>query len=502
MNKTIAKTLILTVTIVLCLLLMGQMVFAEASTAPSASDITIENNPEGSLDSITIDKVISGDIVYVYSVATKGIPIASALASSTTVQIRINQIGKTAGKLYISMISSGKTESARTEKAYSEESSISAILAEAVMISNYPVGELDEITVDSSSLTIGDVIRVYTIASGGSPIVSNVVSSETTKMYLYQLGISAGSAYLAVTRGNSTSARTKVSYLAEPISASPSTTNITVTNNNYGTSDTVAVTGLTVGDVVNVYTAATSGTLLGTATVESEETSATVTIVQLGTKNGAVYIEVATPHKRLSVRTKAYYPAEGVSNSPITDNITVTNSVYGIYDTVVVDRLNVYDIVKVYGVSSGGAALGTATVEDDETSATITIDQLGTKAGTVYVTVTSTGKTESIRTSKTYTSEVTAAPLAANIIVANNFYETSDAIKVIKLTEGDIVTVYQASTGGAVLGTATVEDGATTATITVSQLGTAAGKVYVSITTTGKSESVRTAKAYSKEAGS
>ena len=75
----------------------------------------------------------------------------------------------------------------------------------------------------------------------------------------------------------------------------------------------------------------------------------------------------------------------------------------------------------------------------------------------------------------------------------------ADTVTVKGLAEGDIVKVYNVSTLGKALGTATVAKGKNEATVSISQTTTEAGKVYVSVTSKAKLESKRVEKDYVEE---
>ena len=92
-----------------------------------------------------------------------------------------------------------------------------------------------------------------------------------------------------------------------------------------------------------------------------------------------------------------------------------------------------------------------------------------------------------------------AMVLASNITIVNNKVGTPDTITVAGLAPGEVIKVYRTSSGMQVLGTGTVAEGANALTISVTQLGTAAGIVYVSRTQPGKLESFRTLKSYLAE---
>lgn len=92
------------------------------------------------------------------------------------------------------------------------------------------------------------------------------------------------------------------------------------------------------------------------------------------------------------------------TTAPDPSTITVDNYIEGISDKVEVTGLAAGDIVKVYNAESGGSPIGTATAGTTQ-AATVMITQLGKEAGSVYVSLTGSGKDESARTQKTYSSE-------------------------------------------------------------------------------------------------
>ncbi|KEO85218.1 5'-nucleotidase C-terminal domain-containing protein [Tumebacillus flagellatus] len=66
---------------------------------------------------------------------------------------------------------------------------------------------------------------------------------------------------------------------------------MTVTNNS-GAADTVTVNNLTAGDTVKVYSQASAGTLLGSATVASGQTSVSIPVNALAANGGTVYVSI------------------------------------------------------------------------------------------------------------------------------------------------------------------------------------------------------------------
>ncbi|WP_337104023.1 IMP dehydrogenase, partial [Paenibacillus sp. YIM B09110] len=202
--------------------------------------------------------------------------------------------------------------------------------------------------------------------------------------------------------------------------------------------------------------------------------------------------------KAESTRTAKTYLTEPVSVAPAVANIAVANNKAGVDDTITVTNLIEGDVVNVYSAATAGTLLGTATVEEGETTATVSLAQLGVAKGSVYVSVKSVDKLVSTRTAAAYDTELTAPVLAANIAVLNNDGE-DDIVRVTGLAEGDVVNIYDSATGGTLLGTATVANGKTSINVKITQLSVGAGKVYVTITKGQKQESTRVVKDYIAE---
>ncbi|MGH0455556.1 hypothetical protein ACQVNO_04580, partial [Bacillus paranthracis] len=242
------------------------------------------------------------------------------------------------------------------------------------------------------------------------------------------------------------SARTEVSYGAEPTTKAPAAKDITVTNNKEGINDTVKVTGLKAGDTVRVYGVATKGEALGKVTVKA-------------------------PEKEIK--------EEGVEETAVEGT----------------EETSAKDVEKV------AAAEGTEETPVTTLEAVVEIEQIAKSAkatGNVYVSVQGKDELESERTEKAYDAETTIAPKTDNIVVLNNDVE-ADVVRVTGLKVGDVVKVYDAAKEGKQIGTATVGDNKTAVNVKIDQLGTAAGKVYITITTINKLESEMVVKDYIAE---
>lgn len=471
---------------------------------PSSDIISIENvvinNHAGKADTIVVSGLSAGDVVKVYDAATGGKVLGNATVSSNNnqVTITIQQLGSSAGSVYLTLTSTGKMESRRVKVDYPAEAITDGLKPEYITVVNNPTGKADVVQV--THLMAGDIVKVYNAMSGGTLLGSGTVANNATEITISinQLGTSAGSVYVSVTSaGKNESGRVKADYAAESKSDGITQENIIVTNNVTGTADTILVTGVSGGDVVKVYDAATGGKLLGSATVAADASYVSLTIPQLGVNAGSVYVSITSPNKLESDRIKVDYLAEDVTPAITVDAVNIVNNA-GASDTIEVTGLREGDVVKVYDSMYGGKVLGTATVGSYGTYATVTISQLGTAAGSVYITVTSVGKLESARVKVDYASEDKSEVIDVDNIVVTNNAGSSDIVQVTGLALKDQVRVYSAEKGGSLLGSATVTEG-NTATVSIAQLGSEAGFVYVTITNANRLESARIKVSYAAE---
>ncbi len=469
------------------------------STAPNVNNISITNNV-GKADTVYVSKLTTGDIVRIYSAATQGSLLGTATvpASASDVTVSISQLGAAAGSIYISVTSTGMAESLRTKADYKAESVYDGVDSDNITVTNN-AGKPD--TVYFTMLSSGDTVRVYDSELGGTLLGSATVAGGSTDatVSITQLGKEGGNVYVTVSSTDkSESGRTEVPYLPEASTDPLDSAQIVVTNNIAGTADTIYVSGLNSGDIIKAYSATTQGNLLGSATVPENGTSATITVTQLGSATGSVYVSVTGAGKLESKRTGANYLAEGKSTDPKPDNITVNNN-SGAADTVIVTGLTADDVVKVYTAKTGGTLLGSGTVSTYGSEATVTVTQLGTSSGSVYVSVTSSNKSESERIEAKYEDEPTSAQIDSGSITVTNNAGIADTVRVTGLTPGDLVKVYSAESGGNVLGSGTVSASSTEAIVSIPQIGVTSGKVYVTLTSPNKAESLRTAANYEAE---
>ncbi|SEO30647.1 hypothetical protein [Paenibacillus sp. OV219] len=479
------------------------------SAALTVSQITVNNN-KGQDDTVVVTGLTTGAKVYVYKAAT-GVAInpSGEQESSGTATINLGTTNLLAGtgSIYLSVENPDELLSTRVAKPYTSETSVTAPVAN-ITIANNKTGVDDTVKVVSTSaysLAEGDIVAVYDAATAGNKLGEATVDTGDTEVTVSLSGsnalkIAGGSVYISVTKvDKGESARVAKTYTAQASSTALIASQVTVSN-NYNTADTVVATGLTPGDVINVYKLATGGTAIGTATVATGKTDATASLSEdLGTVTGYVYVSVNKDGGLESARLKVAFGTDG-STALLASAITVTNNYTGNQDEVSVTGLTEGDVITLYAAASGGTALATSSaVATAETTASIEqTDLLTVAGGSVFVSVTKKDKKESTRTKQTYIAEPKSVALnAADVTVTNNAATGTDSVKVIGLNAGDTIRVYGASTGGSVLGSGTPTNG--TAQFTLPDLTAAGSMVYVSIQRSQEQESNRVAVAYQSQ---
>ncbi len=107
----------------------------------------------------------------------------------------------------------------------------------------------------------------------------------------------------------------------------PLASNILIMNNSGNEKDLVEVAGLVAGDIVKVYNAAGTAEI-GTATVSSNQTTASIQIDQLGTAGGSVLIAVKRGSLDESERLNVVFAAEGTKAFGITgESLDTSNGI-------------------------------------------------------------------------------------------------------------------------------------------------------------------------------
>ncbi|MBU3176417.1 hypothetical protein KPL47_08530 [Clostridium estertheticum] len=468
---------------------------AEAkSIALDPKGIVVTNNAAGTKDAVVVPGLAIGDIIKVYSTSTAEVLLGTATAKiEGDLTVSIDQIGTEAGNVYVSVTSKTLLESDTTSfVSYPAEVKSIPLDIAGIVVTNNAAGTKDAVVVPG--LAIGDIIKVYSTSTDGVLLGTATAKADgDLTVSIPQIGSEAGNVYVTVTSKTlrESDRTTAVAYDAEEKSTPLDPAAIVVTNNAAGTSDTVVVKKLAIGDIVNVYSTLIAGDILGTATAKVAG-DLTVSIEQIGAESGKVYVTVTSKTLLESDRTIAIaYDAEAKSTLLDQTQIVVTNNAVGTPDTVVVQNLYIGDIVKVYSAAIGGVVIGTSTAT--ASGLTVSIKQMGVACGNVYVSVIRKAFLESDRTKAVaYAAEAKSIPLyKSDIVVSNNAVGTADAVVVRDLAIGDIVKVYSSATSGIVIGTAT-EKVLGDLTVSIKQIGAAGGNIYVSVTREAFLESDRT----------
>lgn len=474
------------------------------STASYAASAINNVNMNGMKDSVTVTGVKAGDVVQLYLLDPAN-PESGALikkttatvpTGKTTVTLLTDQLGQEAGLYWISVASPGYKESDPIEFSFIAEEKTPALGAGNTVTIVNNAGTSD--TISTQGLSAGDSIKAYADGQSATPLFQGIVPTGSTSLTLQykQLGSSSGSIHLTRTiPGKGESDRFEVAFEAEAQTAVIPVGTITISN-NAGTMDSIKVTGLTAGDVIKAYLDATVTTALGTATVGTSG-EATITIKQLGTTDGSVYLSLTRKGSLESNRVEKSYAAEPVTDALNSADISVSNNA-GINDQIICKGVT-GTIFKVYATGDSVQALGTGTVASGRTSVEILVKQLGTASGSIHVSATTAGKSESARVKVDYDAELTSESLNANRISIDNNATLVDLITISDLVEGDIITIYETSDAVKSIGKGTVSKGKSEIAISIKQLGEGAGSIHVSITNLGKSESIRTKVDYEAE---
>ncbi len=461
---------------------------AEASDvpAPPAADVTVDNDT-GSTDSVIVKNVQIGDIVTVY--ASNGTTILGQETATANGDLTVNVTLSGAEDEVQVAITRGGVQSEKTTVGYTPEASSVPAPPEAGIVVTNNTGSGDTVVVPN--VQIGDIVTVY--AANGITILGQETATQNGPITIsVTLNAASDLVQVAITRGAVQSAKTTKEYAAEPSSVpAPPANAITVTNNT-GSSDTVIVSGMEIGDIVTVY-AADGVTVIGQGTATE---AGTLTIgVTLNAGAGDVRVAVTRGTIQSAKTPKGYTAEPSNLPAPSAGDVTVVNNL-GAQDSVTIRSVQAGDTITVYA-ANGTTVLARVTAE---TSGDLTIPvTLPENSGTVNVTV-SRGGVESLPASPAYTAEPTAlaAPAAGSITVTNNT-GSSDAVVLTGLQAGDTIIVYAAN-GTTILDRITVGSDPASWTVPVTLIP-GGGSVQVSILR-GGIESARTTIDYGAETSS
>lgn len=169
---------------------------------------TTAKNNANAKDSVTVKGVQKGDTVRLYN----GNETFTKVATSSSVKFSVSQLGKKAGKAYVTVQATGERESAKMAVAYKAEPVSAAVNAKKVVVKNNKGKANDQVIV--KGLKKGDVLRFYDTLGNGLGRVTATSSKAifTTK----SLKAKGGKLYISRTQiDKGTSKKVAVSYTAE-----------------------------------------------------------------------------------------------------------------------------------------------------------------------------------------------------------------------------------------------------------------------------------------------
>lgn len=406
--------------------------------------------------------------------------------NETNMTCYIKQLGKNGGVLYIKIKKDGK-EAETITVTYDAEPKTSPISKSNVKVTvtnNY--GKPD--VINFQNIEKKAIYRIYKNTKAQKPIDQFTAKSTTEKRTIQQLSATAGSIYITVEKSESSeSEATKINYTAEKLPFI-STKNITITN-FHKAKDQIALKGLTKGNTYTIYRddSLKNKIISFTATTKSKN----VTVTQIGTKAGVVYVVVSKKGYQSSKPTKVAYSKEKLvaissknvkvtNNNNSKDKITFKGLTKGNTYTIFLDKK-----LKKKLVSFKAAAK----------TKTLTVKQVGQKAGNIYVVVRKSPYLQSSATKVSHLAERTPA-LSSNNVVVNNT-KKQDTIKLSGLKKGTTYIIYKNAKKKTKL--TSFKASTTTKTITVKQLGVNEGKLYILAQSPGLRPSLLTTVHYSKE---
>ena len=458
---------------------------AEEVTSIEDVEVEVTNNANAN-DTVVVTNVESGDIIKVYK--EDGITVlgrATVAKGKTEVTISIKQIGEEEGKIKVTRTSKGKRESEAVEKEVAAEERTKEVNEGDVTVENNKTGKKDTITV--TGLSAGTVVKVYETEESTKAIATATArEGKDTALSVTQLGDEEGSIFVTLTEVNKQeSTKVEKGFEAEKQTATIGSDRIIVKNNAEGTKDTITVKELDAGVVVKVYETKDTTKAIATATAKAD-TETVISVKQLGTDEGSIFVTVTDADKNESNRVEVQFGAEEQTAAIDTDNVTVKNNIAGTKDTITVTGLEAGTVVKVYATEDATKAIATATAKAD-TETVISVAQLGDEEGSVFVTLTEVGKAESEKTEVEFKAESVTETLQESQVSVVNNANGKDIVTVTGLKEGDTVKVYNEA--GKVLGTAKVAKEKTEAEVAIAQIGDEGATIKVTLTTIGSNES-------------
>ncbi|MDQ1911859.1 hypothetical protein RAC89_15755 [Paenibacillus sp. GD4] len=476
---------------------------AAVTPPPAPSSIRIDNRVSGTADVVTVTGLLPDDVVKLYADATTAAVLSTAAVPSgaTSAVLSVAELGADGGHVYVTVTRTGYSESRRVVKSVRSEPETAAPAASSIRIDNQPAGTNDNVNV--RGLAPGDIAKVYSVKEGGVPLgtATAMIGSDTVVISVAQLGSGEGVAYVSLTEtGKRESRRTEKGFKGEPLTEAPSLSSIEVTNAIAGMADTVKVSGLQPGDVLRAYSSDTVSTPLASATAAAGATHALLSVPQLGTANGYIYVTLTRPPYQESRRIAKGYKSEPPSVKLSPGQISIQNRTVGTDDLIEVVELSAGDLIKIYADESMNTLLGSGTVSPGGSGVKIQVSQVGSGAGKVYATLTSNGRVESAATAKSFAAEPASAPPERSLIeIVNRAEPDQDTVTISGISSGNRVKVYRDDTSLSPIAQGVVPAGAVSITLSIPQLGTGYSVVYVTLTRGQEQESPRKPKIYAAE---
>lgn len=213
--------------------------------------------------------------------------------------MNLKQLGSKGGFIYISREKAGMLESNKLKYTFQAEQTNSLKTSQIKVVNNK--NKSDSILV--TGLTKGDNVVVY--SSANKKFASIKASSSTATLSVKQLGTKTGDICVSVMReGLKESTKVKMTFSAEQSNALKTSQIKTV--NNKGKSDLIEVTGIEKGDTIIVYNSANKQM----ASTKATSTKAKLSLKQLSSKSGYIWVSVKKADLAESAKIKVSYRAE------------------------------------------------------------------------------------------------------------------------------------------------------------------------------------------------
>lgn len=186
----------------------GYLLYQKSLSAPLKTSQISVTNANGMRDSVHVKNLQNGDAVNVYNATKNCLATAKANGSSITFHL---SLGRTSGKIYLTIKHTGKRESSKTGITYTGEQSAS-LQASQVQVTNN-IGQQDTIAI--SRISKNDVVRVF--SPQGNELVSGTAKSSSLILNVTKLNTESGKIYLTIQHPMmEQSSKTTVDYSAEP----------------------------------------------------------------------------------------------------------------------------------------------------------------------------------------------------------------------------------------------------------------------------------------------